>query len=775
MSLDGSQVVAVKDLGLDYNVFQLIAKGLSVDNIRLDKPVIYLRREGDTWSLSRLVKTSGAGGRSHGSRKARLHRRDRHQRRLDRARRTGRHVGCRRCLNASIISTRKLSFKYEPVRYSIEIAHVSFRGSDPAIALKALSGGVSVRDDTVYVDKLSLRTSETSLSIDGAVQHYLTTPSFNLHISSDKLTLPEIARLVPALAGVKLQPAVELQVAGTVDRLGVEMNAQSSAGGLYGKLTADLQAPGQSVTGTVSVRHLNLAPILNDPAQRSDITADARVNLHGKALSNVSALKGTLALTSPRIVAAGYTAGPLEAKARIDGFRVSLDARAVAYGASATANGHVTLPDTTKRSKSPIAFDLRGRASHVDLRNLPRDLKVPSADTNLNANYHVSGSVGPTDLRGELQFQPSTVAGARIAEGSTAGFTVNGKAIGYTADATFSNLDLERAGQAFDVPALADERYKSDINGHVIASGRGTALPALDLTASGALADTTIAGSQIPQLNFEAIVAADTVHVKAKGTFAGFDPAVVSGKPELKGTVAGALDVDATVAHVSTGVTPDGVQARANVTLKPSTIGGLEIVRASLDGDYHDSTADIRTLDIVGRDINAQVSGMLALNETGQSNLKLHADSPSLTEIGKLVNQPLAGIAKVDATVTGNRRELQATGNLTGSAVKYGDNGALSVSTDYSAKVPELRAADASVVATSHATFVTVGGQNINELDAKTTYNQKEVEFEAAAKQPTRSLTTTGSLTLHPDHQEIHLRGLALTSQGVQWRVSSGR
>src|SRR5258705_11452867 len=55
VSMDGSQVVAVKDVGLNYNVFQLLTRGLSVDNIRLDKPVIYLRREGDTWSLSRLV------------------------------------------------------------------------------------------------------------------------------------------------------------------------------------------------------------------------------------------------------------------------------------------------------------------------------------------------------------------------------------------------------------------------------------------------------------------------------------------------------------------------------------------------------------------------------------------------------------------------------------------------------------------------------------------------------------------------------------------------
>src|SRR5712671_5479582 len=56
VSMDGTDVVAVKDLGLDYNAFELIARGLSVDSIRLDKPVIYLRREGDTWSLSRLIK-----------------------------------------------------------------------------------------------------------------------------------------------------------------------------------------------------------------------------------------------------------------------------------------------------------------------------------------------------------------------------------------------------------------------------------------------------------------------------------------------------------------------------------------------------------------------------------------------------------------------------------------------------------------------------------------------------------------------------------------------
>src|SRR5439155_4546918 len=123
--------------------------------------------------------------------------------------------------------------------------------------------------------------------------------------------------------------------------------------------------------------------------------------------------------------------------------------------------------------------------------------------------------------------------------------------------------------------------------------------------------------------------------------------------------------------------------------------------------------------------INVQANGTLALNDSGQSNLKVHADSPSLDAIGRLVDLPLTGIGKTDATITGNKRELQATGNFTGDGVRYGENGALTMSSDFTIKVPDLTMADADVAATTHANFVTLAGQNINELDAKTTYRQK--------------------------------------------------
>jgi autotransporter translocation and assembly factor TamB len=781
VSMGGSQVVAVQDLGLKYNVFELITKGLSVDEIRLDKPVIYLRRDGDTWELSRLVKKQQTEADRSGPGKPIA---------IDAIEIADGEVAIDSPVGTSGVAVpkkfehldAKLSFKYEPVRYSIEITHVSFRGTEPAIALNALSGGISVHDDAVNIDKLALRTSETSLSIDGAVQNYLTKPNLNLEVTSDKLSIPEIARLVPALAGVKLQPAFEIKLNGPFDQLGVDMNVRSSAGEATGKIVADILEPVQAVRGDLTVRHIDLSQILNDPKQKSDITANAHLDVRADSFQKLDTLHGNIALDSPRLVAAGYTAGPIDARAQIDGRRAQFSAKANAYGASATAVGKATLPDfADKNAKAQtIPFDVSGQLRHVDLRNMPRDLRIPAAETNVGGDYHVAGSVttgkNPTqNIKGDVKFLPSTVAGATIAGGSTAGFTMNGKAIGYSADATVQNLDLQRVGREFNVPALADDKYKSTINARLVANGSGTTPREMALTARGSFTDTTLMGGTMPQLDFDATLANDTAHVKANGRFADFDPAVASAKKEMAGKVGGSVNVDATVANVSTGVTPDSVEADAKLTLDPSTIGGLELSSANLDGTYHNSTGDIRTLEIVGRDVNVKANGTIALNDTGQSNLTVHADSPSLETIGKLVNQPLTGIAKVDATITGNRGELNATGNLTGNGLKYGDNGALTMSSDFNATVPDLDAAKATVTADTNATFVTLAGQNINELAANTTYDHNQVEFDLTAKQPQRSLGLGGAVLLHPDHQEVHLTQLGLTTAGQTWQLESGR
>ena len=86
----------------------------------------------------------------------------------------------------------------------------------------------------------------------------------------------------------------------------------------------------------------------------------------------------------------------------------------------------------------------------------------------------------------------------------------------------------------------------------------------------------------------------------------------------------------------------------------------------------------------------------LALGESGSSNLTIQADSTNLEAIGTIVKLPIAGIGNVTATVTGNRHLLEATGHVAGNGVKYGENGALTVAGDFTAKVPELELQDAT-------------------------------------------------------------------------------
>jgi uncharacterized protein involved in outer membrane biogenesis len=147
VTMDGSDVVTVQDVGLDYNIFELVSSGLSVDNIRLNKPVIHLRREGGSWSINRLIKKQDQEADRRGPRRSLA---------IEEIKITDgavlfdtpvNPVGTSGTLSGPALRLpkrfehldAKLAFHYEPVRYTIDISQVSFRGSDPELALNTLS------------------------------------------------------------------------------------------------------------------------------------------------------------------------------------------------------------------------------------------------------------------------------------------------------------------------------------------------------------------------------------------------------------------------------------------------------------------------------------------------------------------------------------------------------------------------------------------------------------------------------------------------------------
>src|SRR5258708_14750118 len=151
------------------------------------------------------------------------------------------------------------------------------------------------------------------------------------------------------------------------------------------------------------------------------------------------------------------------------------------------------------------------------------------------------------------------------------------------------------------------------------------------------------------------------------------------------------------------------LRAGGRLALPPSDIAGLKIDSAAIQGRYADRRGSLRQATVKGPDLEVQASGPIALDQTGQSNVKYHVVSTSLDRIGILVNQPIAGGAVLDGTVTGNAASLKTTGTLDGSNLGYGNNKALDLNGTYTVTVPDLDFPRAEVRAQTSGTFLQSG------------------------------------------------------------------
>ena len=764
ITANGETVVDIDDVGLDYNAFTFLTGNVVLDDIRLTRPTLRLERGPDGWNLAHLIKARtpestqrrrpleiGEIGVSDGT----LYIED--------------AVGTSGVDAPSRIERLDASIgvKTDEDALTVDVAHVSLRAAGPSFGINAMSGVITRTADEIAFENVSVHTEESTLQVSGVIRNLEgETPEIDLKASSDKLALNELGKVIPALRGYEMQPAFQLTANGPADRLAVDVSARDATlGNVSGDLIVDATGPARRVSGSASVDKLNLEALTRtrpSPLQ-SDITGEGTFDLtlptEGRPLA------GTYAVELDRVRVAGYDARNVVADGRIDGRTARVNARGNAYGGRATAAGTVS-------TGAPLRLDLRGQAANVDLRNLPAQIPVPRASSDLQFRYTVRGR-GDV-FSGDATFDTSTVAGATIAAGTVGSFTFGAGAPQYTAKGEVANLDIQRIGREFDIPVIAQERYAGRVNGAFDVTGSGGGRHPLTLDVTGTLVDTELFGATFPRMAVETRLSGGDAFIRTNGTFAGLDPAVVTGNSRTAGSLTGEVNADTTLRAYASGVTPESIDVAGQLTLGPSRVGDISIDSASVDGRYANREGQLNQAVITGADVNLDAQGTIALNETGASNLTVHAESTAIDRVGELIGQPLKGSAVVDATVTGNARELTAKGTLTGSNVGHGDSEALSLNSDFSVALPNLTPADARVEATSVATFVEIRGQQINELKAETTYANSRLDFDAVAQQGIRELAASGDLVLHPDHQEVHLVTLALRSEKIEWRTEPG-
>lgn len=799
VDVNGERIIGFKRLEVKYSIAELISSGITVRQIRLEQPFVRLRHDASGWNISNLVKKEQSEANRQGP--------GRPMTLPDIEVVDGRvQIDDRAPSSAYTLPKRidafnaKAAYGYAPVHYSLTLNQFSFNASDPSLAVSNLTGRLGTRSDDLNVEKLTLRTADSTATIDGVIRNYLGDPDVQVTFSAPQFSLPEFAGLLPSLKGYDLHPAIDLEAQGKQSAMQLTLNEKSEAGVVSGRVATDLLAPNYSARGDLSVQDLNLAPLLKDPAQKSDITAYATldVTLAGSPASApaIDRLRGHVKLDASTVVASGYRARDVKVTADANGRHVALDGRAAAYGGTATAKGTVVVPAA---SGQPIQFDLAGALSHVNLAGLPASLNAPRVATNLNVqSYRARGQAGPTTtLDANATFGASTIPGAAIASGTTAQVSMTSTKRGlqtatYAARGSVSDVDLATIGHAFRVPALDKPDYDSRINAQFDVAGSGVTTDRMKVDATGTITGTQIYGGTIPQLAFDAHLTDNAVHGRANGSFENFDPARIAGNQQYAGHLNGAIDATFGLAHLDAPITPDAITADGKVTLAQADVAGLRIDTANVEGHYANRQGTLRQATVTGPDVDITASGPIALDQAGQSNVKLHAELTNLADLGKIVNQPISGMATVDAAVTGNASALKAAGSLTASDIAYQQDKALDLHSQFDATVPNLEFAHTQLHAQTTGTFVDVSGFHINTLTANGTYADQKLDFQThLAEAPTgaeaqaaadtrqknngvRQLDASGSVIFHPDHEEIHVPSLALTTQGITWQTASG-
>jgi autotransporter translocation and assembly factor TamB len=773
VDLSGDRVVAIKTIAVDYSVFELVSRGIIVDHITLTAPRVHLVRDGEGWNIRRLVKERAQEADRRGPNRpitlpsiaivdgAVT---------IDDESAPGSYRLPRRVDDLDV----QASFEYEPVHFTIGLSQLSFRGADPDLTVQQLTGAIAVREDNLYLERMVVRTGESALNVGGVIETYLRTPVIKL-VTDGTLSLPEVGRILPVLAGYQLHPVLVVNTNGTLDRLLMDLDLKSEAGLLRGPLTTDLRSPDFTFAGPFHVERLDLALILKNPAQRSNITGDVRVDLtlptNPSSTPVLERLGGTFTFSGPRAIALGYDATQVRAKGAFKGPRITLsEASARAYSGSATTRGVIVLPE----GRRAVSYDLQGTAAGVDLRRLPASTRAPKLDTVLSLSaYDVKGHGSAAS--GSATLNESQVEGARVAAGTVVEFDNVASPFAYGARGSLQGMDVRRLGRALEIQALNDERYAGRVSGDFDVKASGTSLEELKLSATGTLRDTAMWGTHVPAMTFKADIEDRALTVYAKGAFDQLNPAVVLERKGVDGNVNGSVDATLRIANLAEPVTAPSVGFDGQVALTPSLVGGVQIAAADVAGRYAGEVADIARLHVNGPDVTLDASGRLATGRTSTSDLKYHIAAADVTELGRIAGQEgLDGTLVLDGAITGNAASLETSGTLDGNRLAYGAQKALDVDSKYAVSVTDLDFVNARVKATSEATFVEIGGVQINRLTATTDYAKKRLEFETTVQERTRELSATGSVIFHPDHQELHLPKLALTTQGIEWRNAAG-
>lgn len=769
---DGTPVVSVSRVEVTYGLRELASDGRVIKSLHLEQPVIRAVRTPAGWNVTRLLKPRPPADPDKPRVTFALP-----DVSISNGQVTVEAIG--------VPMTRAIPRRIEglffeggvsssPTELSVDVRRLTFRAGQPDLDLRSLAGRIVSIPTGWRFQSIRTQTGESSVTLDGTMTRDRPTGpwAFDLDVDGRPLSLPEIGRFVPVVAGMQLHPDLAVNVTGTLESLALQVQIdRSEAGQARGELTFDAAGPVRRLSGSLAVTDVNLEPILRTDASRGSITGQTTFTLRFPSETAGFPVDGRFTFDGPQASAYGYDARDVKARGSIAGRRITLeDASASAYGGRATASGTIDRPARGRE----LALDLTGRVAGVDISRLPAALRLPRLDSSLSGTYLVKGVL--STLHTEATLETSTIEGATVAAGTTGQFNRTPGGYTFSAAGTVAGLDLQRVGGALRVQALAQPRYASDVNGTFEIRGEQRGREGLRIAATGDVTRTSVLGGRLPAMQLDAVLDDQHLDVTAKGQIAGYDLATLTGIQALTGTLTGTANARVTIPDVHQ-VSFDTLGVDGTFSLVQPTLLDVPFQDVTAQVTMADGVADIRTLDARGEGFVLTGQGRIGVGTDDASDFSYRLVADSLVQPAKVAALPLTGAATTDGRITGTRAMFEVNGSLSATNVAYDDTTvkAATASGTYTVRVPDWDADRLDVSSTIDARTVEVAaGQTLTTVTGTVGYVPRLVRFDATATDALRTLGGRGTIAIGERGQRIVADRLTLERNGVRWGLADG-
>jgi hypothetical protein len=766
LSRDGREIIAIDDVSLSYSLRELFQPGVVIRKIRLARPRVEMARTSDgRWDITTLVKREVQEEKRSGPRRPIE---------IESIEVYDGAVTLRDPLDfgAAHAPTRyeKLnfmgSFAYAPVKWRLTFGKLSWNGFDPDLIVNQLTGTIENGSGGTSLQTLTVRTPRSAFTVTGEVLRGEKPTELDLHVQAGRLAFQEWAGVLHGLKNIAVDAAFDTTLKGPLDALDTNVHMQSSGGSIDGVLLLDSKVPGWHGAGTVDVGRLDLARWLNRPDRPSDITGRVAFDLALELGRHFP--RGSYTFNGPHAEYMHYAADNVRARGVITAREVLIaDATAVAYGAAVRATaGSIGIDD-------PFPFHFQGTTTGLDLRRVPESVPVPRVESLLTLDYDVVGRFADPFISGRALFARSQFLGATIEPGTVGTIDTSVKPLRFTGDGSVRDVDLHRLGEGLDVGWLQEPRYGGTVSGRFRVEGAGTDRDSLALTAGGRLERADLFHGRLHDADVTLDISGGTLRTSYDGSFSTIDPAIPLADPRLAASVTGSAAVRATVRDLLTR-TPQAADYDIDgaIDLGPSSVRGVDITRAHVEGRFRDSSATLARLDVAAPALEGRGAGTIAFTGDRPSDFQYEIIRADLAQLKSVIGQDAAGVVSTTGRLTGPWTALRLAGDASAGQLSAFGVDALTIAGPYDVTIPSGEFSRSTATMRGEATFLTVFGQEVKQAGGTLTLANERLGFDVHLSLPDqRAGTLAGAIVLHPDGRQIDVAELTATLDHVPWRL----